>query len=129
MDEPNDFEILCAERGKALVAALLDVKARVSEAGYSSSYGICGHLSTRLDFDPDIWLEAQFKKWPERSGSLWYPVPDPDGHPETAYDLARGHYMWNPNNAYGAARLRLLDFLITQAHAGADFAILGECYD
>ena len=34
-----------------------------------------------------------------------------------AFDLASAEDMWSPESAYGAARLRLLDWLISQLEA------------
>ena len=57
------------------------------------------------------------EEWPEFSGDRAYPVPHPDESPERAFNLASTEDMWSPGSAYGAARLRLLDWLIAQLEA------------
>lgn len=56
-------------------------------------------------------LYCAFKAWPEFSGDKVYPVPGPgDTRPDVAYHTCKDKF--NPETEYGAARLRLLDFLI-----------------
>ena len=57
------------------------------------------------------------EEWPEFSGSAIYPVPHPTMRPGAAFDFVPAEDMWSPESAYGAARLRLLDWLISQLEA------------
>ena len=57
------------------------------------------------------------EEWPEFSGYPAYPVPHPDEKPDRAFYSASAEDMWSPGSAYGAARLRLLDWLIAQLEA------------
>ena len=54
------------------------------------------------------------EEWPEFSGSAIYPVPHPTMRPGRAFVLTPTENMWSPESAYGAARLRLLDWLIAR---------------
>jgi hypothetical protein len=58
------------------------------------------------------------EQWPEFSGDRGYPVPHPSKSPDVAFDLVSTEDMWSPESAYGAARLRLLDWLIAKLEAG-----------
>jgi len=70
--------------------------------------GICN--STHI---PYTRLMKIFQQWPEYSGREAFPVPAPDGSdPGDYYITSDNTVMWNPDHPYGAARLRLLDFLI-----------------
>lgn len=66
--------------------------------------------------DLEAKLAALFLKWPEYSGNEKYPVPSPLGLGTGKASLAYSsyHYLlrWDPSHPYGAARLRLLDWLI-----------------
>lgn len=70
--------------------------------------GICGNVRSASAEEIRI-LYPMFRKWPEFSGTVGYPVPAPKGiSPESYYwssvDLWEGEY--------GSARKRLLAFLI-----------------
>lgn len=58
-----------------------------------------------------IYLRWLWETWPEYSGDLFFPVPYAGHDPESTYNLRRVP-KWT--GEYGAARLRLLDFLIEQ---------------
>ena len=60
------------------------------------------------------------EEWPEFSGSATYPVPHPTMRPGAAFDFVPREDMWSPESAYGAARLRLLDWLIARLEAEAE---------
>ena len=113
------------ELNKTLLNILKDARRMVRE-----------HLSTR--FDPELgicnavargesspWVRSGclrllldlMEEWPEFSGDSAYPVPHPDKDPEMAFNHASVEEMWNPGSAYGAARLRLLDWLIAHLEA------------
>lgn len=101
---------------------LHEVLIEVREMRGREDYGICGHLEELGRWTDYEWqnkldiLESLFVKWPEYSGSLTYPVPDTTLFPFTAYLEARP--MWT--GEYGAARLRLLDYLIEATKDNAD---------
>ena len=55
------------------------------------------------------------REWPECNGDPGYPIDSPDfDTPCEAYHLTPEVDRWNPDHPYGAARLRLLDFLIAE---------------
>lgn len=57
-------------------------------------------------------LVEAFQAWPEFSGCSAYPVPSKTwDKPGNAYDMAAEDQMWNPDHEYGAARLRLVQWL------------------
>ena len=60
-------------------------------------------------------LDAMFPRWPEFSGLRGYPVPAPKSSGLTPRE-AFGHALdlWDPEGEYGAARRRLLDWLIAE---------------
>lgn len=79
-------------------------------------YGTCWHLaelcaSTEQRLQARQWMQ----EWPEFSGCAMYPVPSPlSDFPEVAYDEALSDdTMWV--GAYGGARIRLVNYLITRA--------------
>ena len=118
------------ELNKDLLKNLKDVRCVVHE-----------HLSTGEEnerFDPDLGicnavvrgapspeirsgrlglLNDLMEEWPEFSGDRSYPVPHPSESPDRAFDHACAEEMWSPGSAYGAARLRLLDWLIARLEA------------
>lgn len=86
--------------------------------------GICNNLTRYLSLvdgyvceDLPTLFSDLMVEWPEFSGYRWYPVPHPDEKPDRAFVLASAEDKWSPGNAYGAARLRLLDWLIAQLEA------------
>ena len=79
--------------------------------------GICGYLYSRDYIDDSIKLENYFKKWPHFSGSLRYPIPGiyyNNKDPEFAYNKIKYKNFYNINHPYGAMRINLLDFLISE---------------
>lgn len=73
---------------------------------------ICYNIELLLadEFDEDEFediIHPLFKQWPEFSGEIYYPVPGG----MDAYDYVQ-HSYWVGN--YGAARIRLLNFLISK---------------
>ena len=83
-------------------------------------FGICDAVRTMAkahELDTSKVLDEVchlFTQWPEFSGDSLYPIADPASsrNPCMAYLGNDECDMWNPNHPYGAARLRLLDFLI-----------------
>lgn len=95
---------------------------------------ICVQIESRIDYDHcylqygwvldkadnplflmQKWMFEQFKKWPQFSGDLGYPVPSPDMEMDAqeAYDWLEDEY-WNPQTEYGRMRIDLLKFLQEQ---------------
>lgn len=89
----------------------------------NKAHGIC--LAAKYNFGIEVVDEIEqllhgiFVKWPEYSGNVYYPVPDPDWDDdmyseadaaEYAYNQAGIDTMWQ--GPYGEARMRLLDFII-----------------
>ena len=95
---------------------------------HDSVYGICDWLSTyclsqysrhsSLDWYEE--LACRFselaKEWPEFSGDDAYPVPCPpwnDITPRYAFHVhSDRNHMWNRDHPYGAARWRLVEWMI-----------------
>ncbi len=91
-----------------ILRCLRELKACTPEGRMSA--GICSNL-TMLGCR-DTWslaptLQTAFAEWPEFSGHPDYPVPLAGWSPEAAY---YNFPSWE--GEYGAARMRLLDFLI-----------------
>ena len=91
--------------------ALLKIRA---EGPHHHDQGICAALSNASD---DVFCGADllefFAEWPEFSGDLHYPVQDPSPEPECPRDVyCLTEDLWDRDTPYGAARWRLLDFLI-----------------
>ena len=120
-----------------LLAALLTVQAQVTVPKYRSSCGICKHVRCELrslrskhaEADVQAIADQLMLRWPEYSGDCNYPVPDPcagdassDDQPyltaSRLYGTTVSTDMWNPDHPYGAARLRLLSWMIEQRTRG-----------
>lgn len=86
--------------------------------------GICGALYSLGDTDEmeginvDAYdlVECLAQNWPEYSGNPSYPVPHRMLPAEEAFDLDKEEGGLDPRwvGEYGAARLRLLDYLIAE---------------
>lgn len=117
------------ELNRTLLNILKDARAMVHEYlstgkiyGFDPELGICnavglGARSPELRSVFLILLRGLVEQWPEFSGYPSYPVPHPSESPDRAFDLASPKEMWSPESAYGAARLRLLDWLIAELEA------------
>ena len=115
------------ELNKTLLKNLKDMRYLVHEylsTGEKSEWfdpelGICNavskhHPSPELRSELLILLRDLVEQWPEFSGYPAYPVPHPSENPDRAFYLASPKEMWSPEDYYGAARLRLLDWLIAR---------------
>lgn len=95
-----------------LLKALLKTKACPDK-----DYGICNNVPVYLD----RLLFSLFKAWPKFSGTLSFPVPHP-AEPFSAA-AARAYYFakdkWE--GEYGALRMELLDFCITELEDQLEF--------
>lgn len=118
------------ELNKTLLNILKDVRAMVHEylstgekpEWFDPELGICnavglGAQSPELRSEFLILLRGLVEQWPEFSGYPSYPVPHPSENPDRAFYLASPKEMWSPEGYYGAARLRLLDWLIAHLEA------------
>lgn len=111
--------------GREALATLLEVRRSMARA--PSFNGICSAMRWAANTTTSCkavghWLRHHFPLWDEYSGVMDYPVPCPDGgDPEVAYDNASQHDMWRLTHPYGAARQRLLSFLIAKAEAQMHF--------
>ena len=87
---------------------------------YESIYKKVDRKSTR--YYMSSYLTVFYKQWPEWSGCTTFPVPSTDSEytEEEMYMEFRGS-MWI--REYGAARLRLLDYLIQRVEALGDSEI------
>ena len=118
------------ELNKDLLKNLREVRCAVHEylstgetARFDPEFGICnavvrGEPSPRTRSGCLRLLSDLMEEWPEFSGNISYPVPHPNENPDMAFCLAYPKDMWSPGSAYGAARLRLLDWLIAKLEAG-----------
>ena len=88
------------------------LKAGIAKNLHRKDYGICTNLPAYARRTSQERLRTLFVQWPEFSGNPNYPVRAPSGeHPEDYYwDSKDSEGIWKGD--YGAARIRLLDFLI-----------------
>jgi len=110
-----------------LLWACADIRDSISD-GELPRYGLCNSIlerlarrSTQKEHVELILklLDEEFKKWPEFSGNQLYPVPGLKG---TGYaDAVRNGTMYT--GEYGAARLRLLDFIINDLRGMSNEAV------
>jgi hypothetical protein len=98
--------------------SLLDNLKHIKEHGPGENhYGICSNLWERPGHT--LGDEARsyelMRYWPEHSGDASYSVPSgqADVPAASAYYNA-GQDRWSADTPYGAARLRLLDFMIAE---------------
>lgn len=99
-----------------LIDALVDL---YQNGPRSEIFGICYHVqqyiedqfehgSEDVDYDLDLTIGRLFKRWPESSGSVAYPVPGPKGQsPSNAFNTC---IMWS--GWYGAKRWALAEFML-----------------
>ena len=89
---------------------------------FEDDLGICNNMVRYLSLHDENacmdLLNTLFKQWPEFSGSVTYPVPHPTKDPGVAFTKAESQRkLWSSYQPYGAARIRLLDWLIAQLEA------------
>ena len=91
---------------------LVALKAGIAKNLHRKDYGICTNLPAYARRTSQEGLRTLFAQWPEFSGNHNYPVRAPSGeYPEDYYwDSKDTEGLWKGD--YGAARIRLLDFLI-----------------
>ena len=83
------------------------------EVSRDNSVGICNNIDAEV-----AWkiVEELMVSWPEFSGDADYPVPScGSSSPVDAYvDAQNEGSLWDESTVYGAARWRLLRFMIEQ---------------
>ena len=91
---------------------LVALKAGIAKNLHRKDYGICTNLPVYARRTSQERLRTLFVQWSEFSGDHNYPVRAPSGeHPQDYYwDSKDSEGIWKGD--YGAARIRLLDFLI-----------------
>lgn len=106
---------------ETLLANAIKLRAFVEDTGpdnVRTADGLCYLLGRGADFyggenqpfdEVAPHLRSMFAAWPEFTGDQGYPVPLPGAHPCDAYCEAED-YMFA--GEYGAARIRLLQFII-----------------
>ena len=85
--------------------------------------GICHNLAL-LPWDmrdPQDLVTEAVRSWPERSGSLEYPVPHLKMPPQVAYESCPTENLWV--GEYGAARRRLCQHIANWCRANPDMAM------
>lgn len=102
---------------KRMLIVLLELK---KDGPARKKSGICQNASELYEsyygvFVPVEAMQDLMSQWPEFSGNELFPVPSPwGGDSGFAYRSISVDNFWNPLHSYGAARLRLLDWLIEQ---------------
>lgn len=99
---------------------LLNALLQIQDKPIDKSAGICYNVEKSMGYDSredrfktENILEGLFKSWPLFSGSIVYPVPDPDGFdPGCAFMEASDEDMWE--GAYGNLRKELLQHCIDE---------------
>lgn len=99
-----------------LLSALIQIKEQGPRA---IEHGICDNVEFVVEegystFGPI--LKRLFKSWPEYSGSLTFPVKHPDKTPHDGF--INSYNLWE--GEYGAARKRLLTYLIENLQQGTE---------
>lgn len=119
----NDIERSAA----ILLACLLDIRGAATGESTRLRYGkgICSNVDDLWDektgYDcRDLYvmkMDELFTSWPEYSGCESFPVPAPPGE----LDVYQAYYSIGNKwvGEYGAARVRLLDYMIEQLEAEA----------
>jgi hypothetical protein len=106
---------------RELHSALISVRQGVStDTLPHPSLGICANVDQWLRYTPTlrrrckVLLRDAFKRWPEYSGDIFYPIRSEHALSEQAkYDASvKNLTMWDATTTYGAARMDLLDWLI-----------------
>ena len=84
--------------------------------------GICGQSGMRIN-------KKMFARWPEGTGSFFFPVPHPTLSPMDAFRKICN--LWDKSTPYGQARWRLLEWLILRYEMAevVDYAIAHQVAD
>lgn len=106
-----------AMKATEMLAHLLTLKDLVAHGNIpAEANGICGNLTIVSQVYSYGFVEKYSIGWPEHSGDIEYPVPI------TVSDQYKGKWA----GKYGAARLRLLDYLIEQMENLGDVEVNWE---
>jgi hypothetical protein len=107
---------------KDLLAKALDIREAIQSSPANYSVGLC-RLLLSYDTEQEVATAVNkiFERWPESDGRIGYPVPAPKDYVQPSneiygYDPRISAYYNLPKytGEYGAARLRLLDFIIAE---------------
>ncbi len=110
-----------------LLSCLLDIRQAVDEGcvELSAHNGICAHVdrlwSTKTTDFRDLYMmtmDQLFASWPEFSGNIECPVPSPSVELTARRAYHQATHKWV--GEYGAARIRLLDWMIEQLQEAGD---------
>ncbi len=113
----NDFQRTAAQ----YLACLLDIRRAVDNQfeGLILAAGICSNVHqfwekhaaiAGLPWECGEVIDSVVPSWPEHSRMHYFPVPHPKYAPNEAYEHT--HNKWV--GEYGAARIRLLDWMIAR---------------
>jgi hypothetical protein len=96
------------------------IKMRYVPRALDRRVGICANIisNTPVGADYQDLVQIQrdlFKLWPEYTDQPEYPVPCEGLRPERVYKKTED--KWDTDTAYGQARWRLLDFMISELTA------------
>lgn len=95
-----------------MLERLLQIRAQ-PELVADSVLGICAELMHHSEYDSRK-IHSLFEDWSEYSGEIYYPIRHPLKSAEGAFDSADEYEMWSKDHVYGAARWRLVDYLIDE---------------
>ena len=101
----------------SLKAKLIHIRWQARFGVCNPRTGICGMLceNTNMTKEDTKQLLDLFRKWPESSGSVQFPVPYEGRSAVSAYEIGRATgTMWSIFCKYGRARRRLLNWMIKQ---------------
>lgn len=117
---------MLTENEKTLLLLLKELRSDVESGCQEKSEGICGNIYSKVYNNENVnygklsvILIHYFEKWPEFSGNVSYPVPDPNSSTENReyeanliFDKSSDDELWE--GEYGKLRLELLDFIIAE---------------
>ena len=99
-----------------LLETLLQLRDELDRGEFPGAYGICGYAyGKRCNMKSFRGIRVLFHMWPEGTGSNSVPVPGAGGkiYWPSAEDATPEHF-WDRSQPYGAARYRLLNYLIEE---------------
>ena len=101
-----------------LLETLLQLRDELDRGEFPGAYGICRYVFLGT---PNLWifeswhLKELFAEWPEGTGLELYPIPGHDKNPYwPSAEHATPEHFWDRSQPYGAARYRLLNYLIEE---------------
>ena len=105
-----------------LLEILLQLRDELDRGEFPGAYGICYYLGVKVRNRVNAKaLFRLFETWPEGNNVASYPIPSPNGgeclYWPSAEDATPEHF-WDRSQPYGAARYRLLEYLIQELSKG-----------